>query len=133
MKPVSFPSGIDGTRLNFMSGCKNPAICDQSASDFRKCMEICRSEQCHATNPLDSVSQPKQVLDMLNSMLGNLHDRNCELNTILRNLRSGAVIHESEILALQGRMLNFAQQVMTVSKIVESAMNTIKTTLHIQV
>lgn len=133
MKPVSFLSDIDGLRLNPMGSCKNPAISDRAAYDFRKCMVICRSEQCHATYPLDSVRQPKQILDVLNSMLGKLHDRNCELNTILRNVRSGTVIQESEILALQGRMLNFAQEVMTVSKIVESAMNTIKTTLHIQV
>lgn len=69
------------------------------------------------------------VLESLN----RLGERSREINNVLNRLLSGNSLNNSELLALQGVILNFNRDLTTASKLVEQIVGGIKTTLNMQV
>ncbi|MGB3975099.1 MAG: hypothetical protein WBM02_01755 [bacterium] len=67
------------------------------------------------------------------NMIKKLQDRNNELNRLIQHVLDGNKVDSGEMLALQGKILNFSRDITAVSKVIESLVSSLKTLMQTQV
>ncbi len=105
-----------------------------NASSFKAVMKECQNHSLFpssiSANTSVNLESAKQSAIKI---VSDLETQSRQMNKTLQKLLTGNDMNSSELLALQGKMLNFQQYVMAVSKTVESFVNCIRTTLQTQV
>jgi methylthioribose-1-phosphate isomerase len=128
---------VNGGRILSVMTCYKSGQSTNSETtntSFRKTMQKCinQNQMSEPTAP----NIPSGIESLKTSalqMISNLESQNSEMNDTLKRLLSGQTVDQGELMAVQGKMLNFQRQVMATSKIIESLVNTIRTTLQTQV
>jgi len=107
-----------------------------SKPGFRQIMDSAMQTQLTQSQEATRIGrsdQPGSLMHSVTKMLHHLNMRNQEINGLLNRVLRNQKIPASDLLALQGMMLNFSREVTAVSKIVESLVSSIKSTIQTQV
>ena len=102
----------------------NPIQNRSSTSNFSKIFQ-----EIQGSNNI----KDRSSVQVFSDALSHLTKRSNDINGILSQIQNGKQLSNSDILALQGMMMNFNRDLTTISKIVEHAVGAVKTVVQTQV
>lgn len=133
MKPISNTPYLVPERNYDLNGLPTNHRLQTEKTDFKNCMNACRVDIHSLDEHLYGESFQQKVFHSFMGMLKTVNSKSIEVNQSLEKILGGEGVDKWQLLSLQSILLNLNQEVMAVSKIVESMMNAVKTTLHTQV